>query len=513
MTPIHRRQFIRSAAGLAAASCASRSFGDSPTIHNLLSIGTYGLPGYSIEDAIDLIGGTGFESIEIAAMPGYHGAPDQLSRKARNRIRKHLSAREIQLGALMGLPIPKSGRQRENLDAFNQLLELALDLSPDSPPLIQGVLGSGTWEEKKTLFLDELGPWVERAKAAGIQVAIKPHRAHAMSLPEQGIQLIDQLNAADSLGLVYDQSHFAYRDLPLAETIARALPYTAYVVMKDAVLLDGKVRYRLPGQAGSIPHTEVLRHFIGGGYRGEICAEVSRQVWSGAGYDAVDSTRTCLHNLRSIRDGMDESAFSQIFNGRDFTGWDGKRGSWEVRDGAIWCTGKSEKKNWLIWRGGQPDDFILRMEFRWDRGNSGVQVRSDDIGDWQIQGYQVEVAKQEVMGLWHHSLLDKESPKREARHLMVEAGESAVIAGNGSRTKTRINEAEAVKAQFQEHAWNDLEIIAQGDTLTQKINGVTFSTVTDRDTEQSRRKGWIALQDHGKGCEVAFRNLRIRMIS
>ena len=45
-----------------------------------------------------------------------------------------------------------------------------------------------------------------------------------------------------------------------------------------------------------------------------------------------------------------------------------------------WCTGKSKEKNWLIWRKEQPADFILRLEFRWEKGNSGVQVRSDDLG-------------------------------------------------------------------------------------------------------------------------------------
>ena len=44
-------------------------------------------------------------------------------------------------------------------------------------------------------------------------------------------------------------------------------------------------------------------------------------------------------------------------------------------------------------RGGEPADFILRLEFRWDKGNSGVQVRSDDLGEWQVFGYQVEIAR------------------------------------------------------------------------------------------------------------------------
>ena len=68
----------------------------------------------------------------------------------------------------------------------------------------------------------------------------------------------------------------------------------------------------------------------------------------------------------------DEKGFTPIFNGKNFDGWDSKPGMWEVRNGAIWCTGKSKEKNWLIWRKEQPADFILRLEFRWDKGNSGV---------------------------------------------------------------------------------------------------------------------------------------------
>ena len=56
-----------------------------------------------------------------------------------------------------------------------------------------------------------------------------------------------------------------------------------------------------------------------------------------------------------------------------------------------------------------------------------------------------------------------------------------------------------------------MEIVAEGDALTQKINGVVFSQVTDQDKQMRRRKGFIALQDHGKGCKVAFRNIRLQV--
>ena len=213
--------------------------------------------------------------------------------------------------------------------------------------------------------------------------------------------------------------------------------------------------------------------------------------------------------LLSNAGAMDKD-FVSIFNGENLDGWDGKPGSWEVRDGEIWCTGKAEKRNWLIWRKEQPADFLLRLEFRWDSGNSGVQVRSDDLGDWQVFGYQVEIARRDVMGLWHHSLLDKEHSKREARHLMTTAGEKATITEDGARTNEKIAEAGEIQALYKEHEWNTMEIIVKGDTLVQKINGEVFATVVDKDKEMSRKKGFIAFQDHGKGCVVAFRNIRIK---
>lgn len=206
-----------------------------------------------------------------------------------------------------------------------------------------------------------------------------------------------------------------------------------------------------------------------------------------------------------------ESGFVPLFNGSDLQSWDGKPGAWEVRDGEIWCTGDSKERNWLIWRGGEPADFVLRLEFRWDKGNSGVQVRSDDLGEWQVFGYQVEIARQKVMGLWHHSLISKEHPKREARFLMTTAGEKAVIDKDGARTNTTLKDAAEVQALYKEHEWNTLEVIAQGNRIIQKINGVHFATVIDRDPEMSRSKGFIAFQDHGKGCTVAFRNIRLKV--
>lgn len=207
-----------------------------------------------------------------------------------------------------------------------------------------------------------------------------------------------------------------------------------------------------------------------------------------------------------------ESPFVPLFDGKSLEGWDAKPGAWEVRDGAIHCTGKSEGKNWLILKERIKGDFVLRMEFRWDKGNSGVQVRSDNLGEWQVFGYQVEVAQQAVMGLWHHSLLPKDHPKKKERHLLATAGQKTSFSEKGTKSIEQISDPEEIKSNYREKDWNTLEIEVSGSTLTQKINGVVFSILTDNDTEMSRKEGVIALQDHGKGCQVAFRKIEWRSL-
>ena len=84
---------------------------------------------------------------------------------------------------------------------------------------------------------------------------------------------------------------------------------------------------------------------------------------------------------------LTEQGFVRLFNGKDLTGWEGRPGAWEVRDGAIWCTGDEASRNWLIWRGGEPQDFELRLKFKYLKGNSGVQVRSKEIEPFLVRGY------------------------------------------------------------------------------------------------------------------------------
>ena len=65
-----------------------------------------------------------------------------------------------------------------------------------------------------------------------------------------------------------------------------------------------------------------------------------------------------------------------------------------MKDGLV--TGQTTADNptqgntFLIWRDGTVEDFELRLSYRIVGGNSGIQYRSKDLGNWVAGGYQAD---------------------------------------------------------------------------------------------------------------------------
>src|SRR5690242_3264241 len=93
----------------------------------------------------------------------------------------------------------------------------------------------------------------------------------------------------------------------------------------------------------------------------------------------------------------DEPGFKSIFDGKTLENWDGNPKFWSVQDGLL--TGQTTAENptkgntFIIWRGGQPGDFELRLEYKIVGGNSGVQYRSFEVPNekWVVGGYQADI--------------------------------------------------------------------------------------------------------------------------
>ena len=214
---------------------------------------------------------------------------------------------------------------------------------------------------------------------------------------------------------------------------------------------------------------------------------------------------SCAEDPPATDDGLSQRGFACLFNGKNLTGWEGRPGAWQVKDGAIWCTGTQTSRNWLIWRAGELRDFELRLNFKYVKGNSGVQVRSKEIEPFMVRGYQVEVAAQDKMGLWHHSI----APAKHRSHLAT-AGQRVHLSTNGSKTVEQVAKPAKVQAAYHQDDWNELIVVGKGSRLIQKINGVVFADLTDEDAEHAMSVGLLAFQDHGHGTIVGFKDIWLK---
>ena len=120
------------------------------------------------------------------------------------------------------------------------------------------------------MFVDRVGDWSALGKSLGVVTCVKPHRGGGMSRPSEAVWLIDQIGDVQWLKMVYDYSHYAFRDIPLIKSVQESLPHIGHVAVKDAVQTtskDGKnsrVEFQLPGEAGTIDRG-VARHVLRSG--------------------------------------------------------------------------------------------------------------------------------------------------------------------------------------------------------------------------------------------------------
>ena len=206
--------------------------------------------------------------------------------------------------------------------------------------------------------------------------------------------------------------------------------------------------------------------------------------------------------------GAEEKGFVSMFNGKDLTGWEGKPGWWYVEEGAITSQSTPEKPctrcNYLMWRGGKPGDFELRATYKLIDGNSGIQFRSKELPDWDTFGYQADM---EAGDQWTGCLFEHE------RGGIAMRGEKVVIDPDGKKHVTRLADPKELAKRVKKNDWNEYCVIARGNEITLKINGVVMAQAIDNQTGKAARSGIIALQMHpGPPMKVQFKNLRIKAL-
>jgi hypothetical protein len=209
-----------------------------------------------------------------------------------------------------------------------------------------------------------------------------------------------------------------------------------------------------------------------------------------------------------------EPGFTSLFNGKNLTGWAGRTNHWSVQDGCI--TGITTKENpakgnnFLICREGDKNrvvgDFELRLSFKFTGtwGNSGIQYRSADKGNYVVHGYQADMES----GPNYTGILYEEG----GRGILATVSQKVVIKDKPEVVGTTGDE-KAIKSAIHPLEWNDYVIIAKGNHLQHFVNGKLTVDVTDEDAAKAAKEGILALQIHaGEPMKIQFKDIRIKAL-
>jgi hypothetical protein len=247
---------------------------------------------------------------------------------------------------------------------------------------------------------------------------------------------------------------------------------------------------------------KVLRLLVGDAGDGNACDHAD---WANAGFLTEGEPRP-----EELLEEWLEPGFTPLFNGKDLTGWEGDPRLWSAQEGAIRGETTAEKvaaqNTFLIWKGGAPKDFVLKLKFRIRDGNSGVQYRSKEMGNWKVSGYQAEVenAPGKVGFLYDEA----------ARGWLVNVGDTMTIAADGTKQvtgKTADKDALIKAGYYKDKDWNQYTITARGRHLVHQLNGYTTMELTDLDAKGFAAAGILALQIHaGPPMRVEFKEIQLK---
>jgi hypothetical protein len=126
---------------------------------------------------------------------------------------------------------------------------------------------------------------------------------------------------------------------------------------------------------------------------------------------------------------------------------------------------------------------------------------------WNVSGYQADF---DFANKYTGQLYEQESPRG------IIAWRGQVVATEPGKKPTllaTLGSSDDLKSAIKPGEWNQVEIIADGSTLTHIINGRIMSVLVDTDPEFSRAKGIIAFEIEGPGTvKISHRNVWLKTL-
>jgi hypothetical protein len=212
---------------------------------------------------------------------------------------------------------------------------------------------------------------------------------------------------------------------------------------------------------------------------------------------------------------VDEPGFQSIFDGRTLAGWEGNPSYWRAESGVlvgeITPANVIKSNTFIIWRGGTPADFELKLDYRiTPEGNSGINYRSVVVPDpvtpantFAMRGYQCDLdGRKRYPG--------NNYEEKGRLFLAVRGQMSRVVGGRPPVVLSSFATSDDL-ASVATADWNAAHIIARANVATHILNGRLMSVTIDDDAPNRKVDGLIGMQVHaGPPMKIEYRNIRLK---
>lgn len=213
-----------------------------------------------------------------------------------------------------------------------------------------------------------------------------------------------------------------------------------------------------------------------------------------------------------------------LFDGETLSGWEGSGSAFRVEDGAI-IGGSLEKgldKTFYLCTNEKYSDFELTLSVKLFHnnltGNGGINFRAQRLkGSNGVASYQADIGYFDpnfVVRTSDYTPADMSRPF-SFWGLLIDQGREDVSrypeGENMPAAILKMPERELIHKIAKPNDWNEIKVIAHGNEIEIKVNGITTVQYTEKGDVSS--KGSICLQAHqGEPYEVHYKEIRIRKI-
>lgn len=238
-----------------------------------ISFSTLGCPGWSWNDMIATAKDLGFNGIEIRGIENELYVP-----KAKPFLSANVADTVKKLNRL-GLEIPCLTSScylfdKENIELYlnegKEYIDLASKLGT---PFIR-VLGDQNPEPGKLVDIDFVAQNLkilgEYAEQKNVMVLIETNGVFADS--NKMLDLLTKVSNPN-IGVLWDVHHpFRFMNEPVEKTYSLLKNYIKFVHLKDSIVIDGKVKYKMMGY-GDVPVKDTVLLLKGEGFEGYVSLE------------------------------------------------------------------------------------------------------------------------------------------------------------------------------------------------------------------------------------------------